>query len=51
MLRNDGTLVPGQYGNLRKIAIDCGKTDLTGLIDKAETDIRNLEKRSEIIPS
>ena len=38
---------PGQYDKLRKIAIDSGNTDLIGFIDKAETDIRNLEKESE----
>ena len=46
-LETKGHLSPGQYGNLRKIAIDSGNTDLTELIDKAETDIRNVEERSE----
>ena len=46
-LETKGHLSPGKYDILKKIAIDSGNNDLIGTIEKAENDIRNLEKRAE----
>ena len=46
-LETKGHLSPGQYDKLKKIAIDSENNDLIGMIEKAENDIKNVEKIEE----